>query len=81
MPFASEAVLFLDKLLAYRQKGRSLPALDFSLHITREVVPPFATVPTFLSRPDFSSVVGNCIEKSTEQDCTSMLVFACGPGA
>ncbi|KAL7532574.1 hypothetical protein ACHAXR_009381 [Thalassiosira sp. AJA248-18] len=83
MPFASEAVIFLDKLLAYRAEGELddfLPVLDFSLYITREVVPPFVTVPTFLSKPDFSLLMDNYTNENKRDGVSSTLVFACGPG-
>ena len=79
MPFGSEAELFLDKFLAYREQGEinpCLPTLELLLHITRGVMASFAAVTTFLSKPEFPSLMDNSIEKNKQNGAYSILVFA-----
>ena len=84
MPFEADAALFLDQLLIYRELSvhdPSLPLLEVSIHVTREEsVRKIESGPIFYSKPDFPLMVNECTTKAVEASCSSILIFACGPG-
>lgn len=82
MPHASEADLFLDLLMNYRQRSvedTSLPRLILSIHITRDDPAVRNKGHILFSKPDFASLMEDCIS-SRHNGATSILVYACGPG-
>ena len=84
MPHKSEATLFLDLLMQYRQRSMedpSLPLLNVSMHITRDEDPlPCEKMPIYFSKPIFSEVIDSCID-CKHVDSSSILVYTCGPGS
>jgi len=59
-----------------------MPDFDLAIHATRDTEDTNA-IPgqqVVYSRPNFESVMNQCVEKKPE-DLRSILVYACGPGA
>eukprot|EP00038_Savillea_parva_P018065 m.22326 g.22326 ORF g.22326 m.22326 type:complete len:1212 (+) comp3975_c0_seq2:424-4059(+) len=81
MPYATEAELFLTRLLHYvdvSRSNRALPELDLRVHCTRAKAEDASVVsPLIAGRPDFAALLDECAH---DLPLASTLVFACGPG-
>jgi len=85
VPHACEASLFSTELNSIHLKSLEdslMPDFDLAIHATRDTEDTNA-IPgqqVVYSRPNFESVMNQCVEKKPE-DLRSILVYACGPGA
>lgn len=83
IPYASEALPFLDQFNSFHQmslKDPLLPDLSLTIHVTRgsDGRAMINGQQFFYSKPQFNSVIYDCVERKPK-DSTSTLVYACGP--